>query len=155
MQIEKPVEFQIIGYCDSSEKAYIAVTYLRITYKNGPVSSQIIIAKTRVSLIKVLTIPRLELMSSLLLPTLVHSVYSPLTRIFPISKVLCLNDSGITLAWIQNKKKQCKQFVQIRVTEVGELTKADIWYHLLGEENIANLPSRGSLSEELSSKRSN
>ena len=84
---EKPVEFQIIGYCDVSEKAYSAVTY-----KNGQISSQIIAVKTRVSPIKVITIPRLELMSSLLLARLVHSVYSALTRRFPISKVLCLTD---------------------------------------------------------------
>ena len=30
-----------------------------------------------------------------------------------------------------------------------------MWYHLPGKENIADLPSRGYLPEELSSKRSN
>ena len=43
---EKPVEFQIIGSCDTSEKVCSAVTYLRVTYKNGQVSSQFIAAKT-------------------------------------------------------------------------------------------------------------
>ena len=42
LQKEKPVAFQIIGYCDASEKAYSAVTYLRVTYNNIQVSSQII-----------------------------------------------------------------------------------------------------------------
>ena len=83
----------MIGYCDALEKAYSAVTYLRVTYKSGQVSSQIIAAKTRVSLVKVLTIPRLELMSSLLLARLIHSMYSALTRRFPISKVLCIKSS--------------------------------------------------------------
>ena len=46
LQKEKPVEFQIIGSCDTSEKVYSAVTYLRVTYKNGQVSSQFIVAKT-------------------------------------------------------------------------------------------------------------
>ena len=87
LQKEKPVEFQILGYCDASEKVYSAVTYLRETYKNGQVSSQIIAAKTRLSPVNVLTIPRLELMSSMLLSRLVHSVYSTLTRRFQISKV--------------------------------------------------------------------
>ena len=130
------------------------MTYLRVTYKNGQVSSQIIAAKTRVSTVKVLTILQLELMSRLLLARLIHSLYSPLTR-FPISKVLCLTDSAITLAWIQNEKKQYKQFEQNRVREVRELTKTDMWYHLPGKENIADLLSRECLPEELSSKRSN
>ena len=130
------------------------MTYLRVTYKNGQVSSQIIAAKTRVSTVKVLTILQLELMSRLLLARLIHSLYSPLTR-FPISKVLCLTDSVITLAWIQNEKKQYKQFEQNRVREVRELTKTDMWYHLPGKENMADLLSRECLPEELSSKRSN
>ena len=130
------------------------MTYLRVTYKNGQVSSEIIAAKTRVSTVKVLTILQLELMSRLLLARLIHSLYSPLTR-FPISKVLCLTDSVITLAWIQNEKKQYKQFEQNRVREVRELTKTDMWYHLPGQENIADLLSRECLPEELSSKRSN
>ena len=93
--------------------------------------------------------------SLLLLARLVHSVYSALTRRFPISKVLCLTNSAVTLAWIQNEKKQYKQFVQNRVREVRELTKTDMWYHLPGKENIADLPSRGCLPEELSTKKSN
>ena len=145
---EKPVEFQIIGYCDASEKAYSALTYLRVTYKNGQVSSRIIAAKAIVSPIKLLTIPQLELMSSLLLARLVHSIYSALTRRFPISKALCLTDSAITFAWIQNEKKQYKQFVQNRVREVRELTKMDMWYHLPGKENIADLPSRVIIKEK-------
>ena len=152
LQKEKPVEFEIIGYCDASEKAYSAVTYLRVTYKNGQVSTQIIVAKTRVSLAEVITIPQLELMSRLLLARLVHSVYFALTRRFPISKVLCLNDSGITLARIQNEKKQYKQFVHNRVREVRELNKTDMWQHLPGKENNADLSSGGCLPEELSSK---
>ena len=61
LQKEKPVEYKIIGYYDTSDKAYSAVTYLKVTYKNRQVSSQIIAAKIRVSPVKVLTIPRLEL----------------------------------------------------------------------------------------------
>ena len=94
-------------------------------------------------------------MSNLLLARLVHSMYSALTRRVPISKLLCLTNSAITFARIQNEKKQYKQFVQNLVREIRELTKMDMWYHLPGKENIADLPSRGCLPEELSSKRSN
>ena len=88
LQKENPVKFQIIGYCDASEKAYLAVIYLKVIYKNWQVSSQIIAAKTRVFPVKKLTIPRLDLMSSLLLARLVRSVQSALTRRFSVSKVL-------------------------------------------------------------------
>ena len=53
------------------------------------------------------------------------------------------------------KRKQYKQFVQNRVTEVKELTMMDMWYHLPGKENNADMPTRGCLPEQLSSKRSN
>ena len=129
--------------------------YLRVTYKNGQVSSQIIAAaKTRVSPVKVITIPRLELMSSLLLVRLVHSVYSALTRRFLILKLLCLTGSAIRLTWIQNEKKRCNQFVQNCVRDLGGYVR-DMWYHLPGIENIADLPSTGCFTEELLSKRSN
>ena len=65
LQKDKLVEFNTIGYFDATEKAYSAVLHLRVTYKNGKISLQIITVKTRVSPVKVLTIPRLELMSTL------------------------------------------------------------------------------------------
>ena len=82
-------------------------------------------------------------------------MYSALKEKFSISKFPCLTDSAITLAWIENEKKHYKQSVQNQFTEVRELTKTDMWYLLLGNENIADLSRRECLSEELSSKSSN
>ena len=53
------------------------------------------------------------------------------------------------------RKKHYKQPVQNQFTEVRELTKTDMWYHLLGNKTIADLSRRECLSEELSSKSSN
>ena len=57
------------------------------------------------------------------------------------------------LAWIQSEKRQYKQSIQNK--EVRKLTKPDMWYHLPGKGNIADLSWRECLPEELSSKRSN
>ena len=46
LQKDKPVEFNTIGYCDATEKAYSTVLHLRVTYKSGQISSQIITVKT-------------------------------------------------------------------------------------------------------------
>ena len=54
-----------------------------------------------------------------MLSRLVRSVSSASTRRFAMSKVPCLIESAKTLAWIQNEKKQYKQFIQNRVRNVG------------------------------------
>ncbi len=46
---------------DASEAAYAAVVYLRITDKSGNTQTSLVSSKTKVALIKRLSIPRLEL----------------------------------------------------------------------------------------------
>ena len=94
-QKEKPVEFQIIGYCDASEKKYSGVTYLIKIHKYH---HKLLLPKRELVLLKCSPYPHLELKSSLLLARLIDSVYSALSRRFAISKVLCLINSAITLA---------------------------------------------------------
>jgi len=65
--------FTLCGFCDTSTKAYAAVVYLVIKTDCG-VKMQFIVAKTRVSPTQELTIPRLELLSALLLARLINTV---------------------------------------------------------------------------------
>ena len=51
-------------FVDASENAYGAVTYARYSYQDGPISTNIVAAKTRVAPSKALSIPRLELMGA-------------------------------------------------------------------------------------------
>lgn len=61
-KFDDPVEFQFIGFCDASAKAYAAVIYLRSINVNGEVDSYIVAAKTKVAPKNEfkLTIPKLE-----------------------------------------------------------------------------------------------
>lgn len=66
---------QLIGFCDASMTAYAAVVYIKTIY-NGEVKLSLLMSKARVAPINqkkmgVLTIPKLELCSSLLLARLV------------------------------------------------------------------------------------
>ena len=64
---------QLIGFCDASAKAYAAVVYLRL--ENGSTAStKFLASKTRVAPAKGATIPRLELLSALLLAKLMDSI---------------------------------------------------------------------------------
>lgn len=56
----------IVGFCDASNMAYAAMVYLGDEGEHG-MSLSLMVAKTRVAPIKSQTIPRLELLSALLL----------------------------------------------------------------------------------------
>jgi len=51
---------QLHHFCDASENAYGTATYLRVE-SQGKISTSFVIGKTRLSPLKQLTIPRLEL----------------------------------------------------------------------------------------------
>ena len=58
MRLSKP------HFCDESEDGYGAVAYVRMIDKEGRVSTMFIMVKSRVIPIKVISIPRLELMAA-------------------------------------------------------------------------------------------
>ena len=60
------------GFSDASELAYAVVVYLRSIDADGVVHASNVIAKTKVSPIKRVTIPRLELCGALVVARLFH-----------------------------------------------------------------------------------
>ena len=67
-EIEESIlcSYTLCGFCDASTTAYAAVVYL--VMKTPPdVHTQFVVAKTRVAPLQTVTIPRLELLSALLL----------------------------------------------------------------------------------------
>ena len=65
---------QLCGFCDASQKAYAAVVYLLL--RSGAV--KFVAAKTRVAPLQEQTIPRLELLSALLLSRLMQTTMNAL-----------------------------------------------------------------------------
>ena len=66
--IEDPiVSVQVHGFCDASERAYRCCVYLRFLLKSNFVKVVLVSAKSRVSPLRKVTIPRLELLGNLLL----------------------------------------------------------------------------------------
>lgn len=139
-----PVTVELHGFSDASEKAYAAVVYLRSIYSDGTVSTCIMASKTRVAPIKGQTIPRLELLGATILSRLVNTILQSLS-IRP--QVYCWTDSLTVLCWIKNHR-HWKQYVQIRVTEIRQLTE-ESWRFCPGSENPADIPSRSCGANEL------
>ena len=89
------VSTQLHGFCDASEDAYGGVVYLRLTDSKGEVHTSLVMSKTKVSPIKRLTIPRLELCGAEVLARLLYKVKEILH--IPLSEVFAWTDSTIVL----------------------------------------------------------
>ena len=76
-----------------------SVVYLVIKTDLGT-NVQFVVIKTRVAPLQTQTIPRLELLSALLLSRLIVSVSESLQPTMPQLKLQCYTDSQIALYWI-------------------------------------------------------
>ncbi|UYV67106.1 hypothetical protein LAZ67_4003903 [Cordylochernes scorpioides] len=135
------VEFH--GFCDASQKAYAASLYLKVILSNTSAKTFLLVAKTRVAPMKVVSLPRLELCSALLLARLVKTVYDnlPLT----INEIYLWSDSTIALCWINSEPCRWKTFVANRVSEIHQ----GVWCHVDGRQNPADCASRGIFPSDL------
>ena len=136
----------LYGFCDASKLAYAAVVYMYDTVLG---SVQFVVSKTRVAPLVQMTIPRLELLSCLLLARLIIHVRSALEAIVRAQIGLCFTDSKVALFWVQGESKEWKQFVHNCVTEIHKLVPVPHVSHCPGKDNPADLPSRGISPREL------
>ena len=100
-----------------------------------------------------LTIPRLELLSTLLLAHLIVTASESLSTRIELGEPRCFTDSQVSLFWIKGNGKDWKPFVQHQVSEVRKLVPEEYWSHCLGKENPADIPSRGMTMRELYDSR--
>ena len=138
----------IHAFGDASPKGYGAAVYLRTAQSDGPAEVSLVIAKARLAPLKRVTLPRLELLGSLLAARLAVLVRQAL-RLPDDTATLCWTDSMIALGWIRGSPQRWKQFVSNRVTEIQSLTAPSDWSHCPSEVNPADLTTRGLSAEEL------
>jgi len=109
-------------------RAYAAVVYLVFkTSRNW--SMRFVTSKTRVAPTQTQTIPRLELLSAILLARLITTVSSSLKSQFDCGHIRCFIDSTVVLYWIRGVSKEWKQFVQSRGIEIRMLVPPECWAH--------------------------
>ncbi|XP_068686960.1 uncharacterized protein [Montipora foliosa] len=148
---EVVTSYTLHGFGDASEKAYCAVVYLVLETSSGnyPV---LLTSKTRVEPLAKRSIPRLELLSGVILARLASSVKEVLQSQVQIDKTYLWLDSKTAIYWIKGSK-EWKQLVQKHVNEILSLTEELMWNHCPGTDNPADIGSRGESAFKLKGNR--
>ena len=96
---EEVLSSTLQGFCDASNRAYAAVVYLKVETKKT-ITMRFLASKTRVARLRSQTIPRLELLSALLLAKLMTTVFQALKLEVPLSQSTCYTDSKVVFYWL-------------------------------------------------------
>ena len=123
---------------------------MRLIGSDGHVSVSLVFAKSRVTPIKPVTVPRLELTAAVLAARC--SVMLEKEFKFGCSvKHFFYTDSTVVLGYISNSTRRFQVFVANRVGVIQSISNISQWSHVPGKDNPADVASRGCSPLELSS----
>ena len=146
----EPIDFVDVHlFGDASKHGTGAVAYAVVHQPSG-VSQGLIAAKARIS--KKTTIPRLELVGGVMCANLLQNVRDVLSKLdggVKIRKEVCWSDSSTAIHWIRGDQNKLKQFVKNHCRKILEKTSAQMWRHVPGVENPADIASRGCNAADL------
>ncbi|XP_055640913.1 uncharacterized protein LOC129778195 [Toxorhynchites rutilus septentrionalis] len=126
---------QMHTFVDASENGMAAVVFLRCE-ENGRIECTLVGAKTRVSPLKYMSIPRLELQAAVIGTRLADSIMENLT--IKISERFFWSDSRNVLCWLNSDHRRYSPFVAARVGEILESTDVNAWKWVPTRSNVAD-----------------
>ena len=134
-------------FSDASETGYGQCSYLRLEDDQGNIHCTLLMAKSRVTPLKALTIVRLELNAavvSIRISSILNRelTYKDITEFF-------WTDSKVVLGYINNDAKKFHVFVANRVQQIRNNTETSQWSYVSSAQNPADIASRGMRAEEL------
>lgn len=127
-------------FTDASETAYAAISYWRSQSSDGEVHVSLIAAKVRVTPLKPVSIPRLELQAALLGARLAATIASETD--LNINRKVYWSDSTTVLQWMKSDPRRFKAFVAHRLAEIEESTNPREWRWVPTKENPADDATR-------------
>ncbi|XP_063907415.1 uncharacterized protein LOC135125692 [Zophobas morio] len=139
---------EIHGFCDASMSAYGACVYIRtLDLNTNSYKTELLCPRSRVSPLKTITLPRLELCAAVLLARLIHKLLPTIN--LNITTQYMWTDSSIVLSWLASSPSTWNVFVANRVAEISTLTSISNWHHVKSADNPADIVSRGKLPSKL------
>lgn len=145
--INSAVVIEIHIFCDASLSGYGTCVYFKSIDSCNQVIIRLACSKSRVSPLKVISIPRLELCGALLGAQLAQDVLKSIK--IEVHNVYFWSDSTIALGWIASEPSKLKTFVSNRVAKIQELSNSSQWRHVDTNSNPADYISRGVSPDEI------
>lgn len=129
---ENPLKLELHEFSDASQNAYGACVYASNIVCNGKITVHLFGSKSRVTPIKFVSIPRLELCGATLLSRLMAKIKQPITV-----NIQCYywTDSEIVLNWIKTESKTLQIFDANRVSEIEQNTDINNRKHVQTKDN--------------------
>jgi len=134
--------------CNTSERAYGSVAYLRTEDTQKEVHVSFVLARSGVAQKKQLSMPWLEVSAALTGAQLASVLRTELT--LPIRKIPIWYDSTTVLHWIGSESCHYKIFVGTLVAEIQSLTEGSNWRFVDSANNPIDDIMRGKTLKELS-----
>ncbi|KAK3704915.1 hypothetical protein QZH41_005387 [Actinostola sp. cb2023] len=147
----KIVNTELHHFSDASTKGYGQCSYLRLVDENQRIHCAFVTGKSRVTPLKPVTIPRLELTAAVCSARISQQLHQELE--YPIDQDFYWTDSKVVLGYIHNESRRFHVFVANRVQEIQESTRAEQWRYVDTKQNPADEASRGMKARELPMSR--
>ena len=123
-----PENIELHLFSDASNDAFASVAYLVCRYQDSSPSSRLIASKCRVSPVKAMTIPRLELMGAILSSRLAQNIL----KVISVDRTIFWTDSENVWYWVRNQSREFKPFVANPIGEIQRTSSPEQWRHVPG-----------------------
>lgn len=131
-----PVRFDLHVFGDASELGYAAVAFLVGENTSGESTVAMVVGKSRVAPLKVISVPRLELQAAVLACRLASTVVKEQGLL--ISSRYLWSDSKTVLKWIHSDPRDFQKFVSHRLAEIDQKSKTSEWRWVPSADNPAD-----------------
>ena len=138
---------ELHSFSDASTVAYGQCTYLRLVNDSGNCHVSLVMSKSRVAPLKVISVPRLELQAACTSIDVSKEVKKQL-KIDNLEEFFW-TDSKVVLGYINNDARRFHVFVANRVQRIRNHSNPGQWNYVSTETNPADIASRGATATAL------
>ncbi|XP_046810049.1 uncharacterized protein LOC124420623 [Lucilia cuprina] len=147
INVSKDFKLELHCFCDASTVAYAAAIYCRVITPNE-IFVHLLQAKSKISPIKTVSIPRLELCAATLLAKLSERVKNSF-KDRHIENIFFWSDSSTVLCWLRKPPSSWTVYVANRVAEIQRHSNYFQWKYVPSALNPADCASRGIFPHQL------